>query len=1038
MSNNVLTAAPTFSSIPSDVAHLYIEKNSNFVMDSILNDTIDFIIEVDSFITICANELPDYFSSNTTSTLCSGGTSGGDGTYGTYTVTETGCLNYTTNLIPGNGVDTICVIVEDDLGNMDTTVFIPSIICHTPPQIINVPCDTASTTGELCLPIPFDSISNYNIVLNGTPVQNGFVGCDQDSFIRYDYSLLFAQGNFGPYNLDVWMVDGQNLTVSFQTMQDLVDSMNVFDDANNWLLDATSFTILGGDAAKTYSDLIITHPVTNITGNFSPEKNYFSAGTAMTLPAGTHQIVYTRIGNNCPSDALQATVSCVPCISFLPTDTVQLTTINCLNPEEFCVEIPTSDIFDYNILVDGQTYGGAINACDFSGNDDGTTIELDLGLHEVIFTNISTACADTVLVEVSCPPCPDWLPDVLNIATTDCHLDVLVCTNIPSAFFSDYEVRDNGVLFSGATDNCDNGTDEAIALDTGFHQIIMTSFISGCSDTMLVNINCVPDTIVLDTVIQIMESDTFCLNELEVGSIANINITCGDTTSATVDYTFDTLSNCIIFTGIDLGFDTLCFEVLDSDGNQTDVLIDIIVSQVCTDEIIVETDFSLGLSDCDSTSTLCVDIPFSSITNFVITDNDLPYTDTIVGCDFDTILSYNYFTLPDQGTAGPYNVDAWTVNDSTFSGSFDSLSTLVDSMNIWDPMGNWILDTNMLLITGGDLGNAYGSITVTQVNTSALALLELNTNLIPTGSAITVSEGIHEFVFIDTTTFCLDTIQVAAVCLLPETVMDTVEVGLTETICIDTSELAGNVVSISNACPDQSGNFVSFTIDSNSYCVDYQGIAPGDEIACIIVCDDLGLCDTTTLMMHVPLDTTTTPLAFDDADTTLINESVVIDILENDSINGVFENITILLEPSNGNVTLNPDGTITYNGDFDYCNSTVPDTLIYELCNTVGCDTATVLIWVLCNNTGPLQFYNGFSPNGDNVNDVFYIQGLDDFPDNILCIFNRWGNRVYIQEGYNNTWDGTWEGIRLPEGTYFYVFDDGAGRQYSGYIQLTR
>jgi hypothetical protein len=45
---------------------------------------------------------------------------------------------------------------------------------------------------------------------------------------------------------------------------------------------------------------------------------------------------------------------------------------------------------------------------------------------------------------------------------------------------------------------------------------------------------------------------------------------------------------------------------------------------------------------------------------------------------------------------------------------------------------------------------------------------------------------------------------------------------------------------------------------------------------------------------------------------------------------------------------------------------------------------------------------------------------------------------VYYREGYDNTFDGTWENTRLADGTYFYVFDDGEGNRYSGYVQIAR
>jgi len=53
-------------------------------------------------------------------------------------------------------------------------------------------------------------------------------------------------------------------------------------------------------------------------------------------------------------------------------------------------------------------------------------------------------------------------------------------------------------------------------------------------------------------------------------------------------------------------------------------------------------------------------------------------------------------------------------------------------------------------------------------------------------------------------------------------------------------------------------------------------------------------------------------------------------------------------------------------------------------------------------------------------------------------IFNRWGNEVYSSENYQNDWDGTWDGKILPDGTYFYIFSDGRGNKFTGYVHINR
>ncbi|MCA0132389.1 gliding motility-associated C-terminal domain-containing protein [Winogradskyella alexanderae] len=76
-----------------------------------------------------------------------------------------------------------------------------------------------------------------------------------------------------------------------------------------------------------------------------------------------------------------------------------------------------------------------------------------------------------------------------------------------------------------------------------------------------------------------------------------------------------------------------------------------------------------------------------------------------------------------------------------------------------------------------------------------------------------------------------------------------------------------------------------------------------------------------------------------------------------------------------------------------------------------------------------LEVYNLISPNGDGLNDVFVIDGITLF-DNEVKIFNRWGNKVFETRNYQNDWNGFantgrifGKGEALPVGTYFYTVE---------------
>lgn len=70
-----------------------------------------------------------------------------------------------------------------------------------------------------------------------------------------------------------------------------------------------------------------------------------------------------------------------------------------------------------------------------------------------------------------------------------------------------------------------------------------------------------------------------------------------------------------------------------------------------------------------------------------------------------------------------------------------------------------------------------------------------------------------------------------------------------------------------------------------------------------------------------------------------------------------------------------------------------------------------------------LNWPNGFSPNGDGVNDCLVIQGAPNVKNSELIVYDQKGAVVFRQLGYDNTWTGTDMGGKdLPEGFYYYVF----------------
>lgn len=114
-------------------------------------------------------------------------------------------------------------------------------------------------------------------------------------------------------------------------------------------------------------------------------------------------------------------------------------------------------------------------------------------------------------------------------------------------------------------------------------------------------------------------------------------------------------------------------------------------------------------------------------------------------------------------------------------------------------------------------------------------------------------------------------------------------------------------------------------------------------------------------------------------------------------------------------------------------------------------DDPTVVILESVLAEDELEIFNGISANEDTVNDIFRIVGIENFPDNTVQIFNRWGVEVFNVEGYNNN-ERAFRGFsdgritiarnqRLPAGTYYFVInylnDDGENLSQAGFLYIS-
>jgi gliding motility-associated-like protein len=194
------------------------------------------------------------------------------------------------------------------------------------------------------------------------------------------------------------------------------------------------------------------------------------------------------------------------------------------------------------------------------------------------------------------------------------------------------------------------------------------------------------------------------------------------------------------------------------------------------------------------------------------------------------------------------------------------------------------------------------------------------------------------------------------------------------------------------------------------------------------------------------------------------SKGTVLDILANDRLNNgtvSAPQVVITIVDANGiaGVTVDAQGKVTIP------TGTPVGTYVitYRICDVVNpnnCATATITIVVKdpCDfddsaSSCDILVHNAFSPNNDGRNEVFLIERIENYPDNTVEIYNRWGVLVFEVSGYDNAskvFVGLSEGRvtvnkadGLPNGTYYYVVKykkpiSGVMNQKAGFLYLSR
>lgn len=352
--------------------------------------------------------------------------------------------------------------------------------------------------------------------------------------------------------------------------------------------------------------------------------------------------------------------------------------------------------------------------------------------------------------------------------------------------------------------------------------------------------------------------------------------------------------------------------------------------------------------------------------------------------------------IPNGLAPGSYSL---VVTD--IEGCMDSITGLTISST-----GGPSIDTTQLLITPVGCEGEAGAISGITSNGNGIQYSWSNS--VNTANNTNLTAGTYVLTITDANN-CTSTMTVFVPALTP-VVLDETQVNVVNPTCL----VNGSITGIS-----ASGGTNSYTYTwqpGNINSLNLQNLAAGSYL--LLVTDANGCSDTSALYTLTPpnypiASFTYTPLIPN------LGDSVT---FTNTSTNYTSEQWV------NAGITMFQPSPWSYS----YTAGTFQVTL--TVTNNEGCvDTANAFITVY----DQIEVPNVFSPNGDQINEVLYIQSLK--PNTSLTILNRWGNVVYFSENYLNNWNGTDEnGTELTEGVYTIILTDLQQNEAYYFIHLFR
>ena len=171
------------------------------------------------------------------------------------------------------------------------------------------------------------------------------------------------------------------------------------------------------------------------------------------------------------------------------------------------------------------------------------------------------------------------------------------------------------------------------------------------------------------------------------------------------------------------------------------------------------------------------------------------------------------------------------------------------------------------------------------------------------------------------------------------------------------------------------------------------------------------------------------------------DKDLILPVILNDfSTNNLIkpESLEITNRPTHGSVNVLKNGVIIYSPKPNYTGRDKFSYKIYDVSNLSDSTEVTLDI-----DDAPIAIPQGFSPNGDGLNDILVFKGLENYLLSELIVFNKDGQICFKSINYQNDWsgkyltDGSLSQVLINPGIYYYSLKLGlTNRTLKGFIYV--